>query len=141
MLLSPDSNFKRGKGYSRCESCLYAMRPSLKDKKPPKLSIANGFVIREVPIIKYVDNNDNEQELDVENDITEVMRALLSPKWTHGYVLGYSGGKHKSIMGHYQFFEQDQTKLGTAINHICHNEKKQHVFCMLSGHMAPNQKN
>ena len=55
------------------------MMPSLKDKKPPKLLIANGFVIGEVPIIKYVDNNGNEQELDVKSDITEVMRALLSP--------------------------------------------------------------
>ena len=115
------------------------MRPSLKGKKPSKLSIANGFVIGEVPIIKCVDNNGNVQELDIKNDITEVMRALLSPRWTHGYVLGYSEGKHKSIMGHYQFFEMDQTKLGTAINHILHNEKKQHVFFILSGCMTPSQ--
>ena len=90
MLLSPCSKFKKVKGYSCCESCFFAMRLSLKDKKPPKLSIANGFVIGEVPIIKYVDNNDNVQEFDIENYITEVMRALLSPTRTHGYVLDYS---------------------------------------------------
>ena len=40
----------------------------------------------------------------------------------------------------YQFFEIDQTKVGTGVNHSHHNEKRKHVFCMISGRMAPNQK-
>ena len=140
MLLSPRSNFKKGKGYSCCESCFTAMKPSLKEKKPPKFSIANGFLIGQIPIIKFVDDNGNIQHIDVEKDITEVTRALLSPLRTHGYVFGYTGGKHKSIIGHYQFFEMDQTNVGSAINYIRHNEKRRHVFCMIAGRMTPNQK-
>lgn len=140
MLLSPRSNLNESKGYSCCESCHNSMKPYLRDKKPPKFSIANGFVIGEIPTIKYIDDNGDRQELNVEKDITEVMRALLSPTRTHGYIFGYTGGMHKSIMGHYQFFEMDQTKVGTAVNHIRHNEKRQHVYCMLSGRMTPNQK-
>ena len=34
----------------------------------------------------------------------------------------------------------DQTKVGSAINYIRHNEKRQHVFCMIAGRMTPNQK-
>ena len=140
MLLSPRSNLKKGDGYSCCQSCFTAMRPCLRDKKPPKLSIANGFLIGEIPILKYVDDNGNERELDVEEDINEVTRGLLSPLRTHGYVFGYTGGQHKSIVGHYQFFEMDQIKVGSAINYIRHNEKRRHVFCMLAGRMTPNQK-
>ena len=43
-------------------------------------------------------------------------------------------------MGYYQFFEMDQIKISTAINYIHHNKKWKHVFCMLLGHMALNQK-
>ncbi len=41
------------------------MMPGLKKKKPPKLSIANDFLIGEIPIIKYVDDNGNIQKIDV----------------------------------------------------------------------------
>ena len=139
MLLSPRSN-KTNKGFSCCSTCHEGMRASNKDKKPPKLSIANGFVIGEFPRLTYTDDQGMEHEFDVESDLTDVMRALLAPTRTHGYVMAFTGGKHKSIMGHYQFFEMDQTKLGGALNYIRHNEKRQHVYCMLSGRMTPNQK-
>ena len=54
--------------------------------------------------------------------------------------MAFLGSKHRSIMSDYQFFDFDQTRLGGAINHIRHNEKRQHVFCMLSGRMTPQQK-
>ncbi|KAL7524887.1 hypothetical protein ACHAXR_002212, partial [Thalassiosira sp. AJA248-18] len=110
MLLSPRSN-KTNKGFSCCTTCHEGMRASNKDKKPPKLSIANGFVIGEFPRLTYTDDEGMEHEFDVESDLTDVMRALLAPTRTHGYVMAFTGGKHKSIMGHYQFFEMDQTKL------------------------------
>ena len=59
------------------------------------------------------------------------MRALLAPTRTHGYVLAYFGGKHKSILGHYQFFEMDQTRLGGAINYIRHYENGSMCFAYL----------
>jgi len=141
MLLSPRTN-KNKKGYSCCTTCENSMRTRDIKKKPPKLSIANGFVIGQFPVFKYTDDNGKSCEFNAEDPshLTEVMRALLAPTRTHGYVLAYFGGKHKSILGHYQFFEMDQTRLGGAINYIRHHEKRQHVFCMLAGRMTPQQK-
>ena len=139
MLLSPRANMNKN-GYSCCATCDNSMNKRDKKKKPPKLSIANGFVIGDFPKIQYTDDNGQLCEFSVESDLSEVMRALLAPTRTHGYVMAFTGGKHRSIMGHYQFFEMDQTRLGGAINHIRHNEKRQHVFCMLSGRMTPQQK-
>ena len=139
MLLSPRANMNT-KGYSCCVTCENSMNTRDIKKKPPKLSIANGFVIGEFPKLTYTDDKGHICKFSVESDLSEVMRALLAPTRTHGYVMAFTGGKHKSIMGHYQFFEMDQTRLGGAINHIRHNEKRQHVFCMLSGRMTPQQK-
>ena len=139
MLLSPRANMNKN-GYSCCATCDNSMNKRDRKKKPPMLSIANGFVIGDFPNIQYTDDNGQLCEFSVESDLSEVMRALLAPTRTHGYVMAFTGGKHRSIMGHYQFFEMDQTKLGGAINHIRHNEKRQHVFCMLSGRMTPQQK-
>lgn len=82
MLLSPRAN-KNEKGYSCCRTCHNGMRQSKRDQKPPKLSIANGFVIGEFPKLKYRDDNDIDCEFDVESDLTEVMRALLAPTRSH----------------------------------------------------------
>lgn len=141
MLLSPRANLNDS-GYSCCATCDNSMNKRDRKKKPPKLSIANGFVIGEFSKIEYTDDNGKSCVFNAEDSsqLTEVMRALLAPTRTHGYVMAFTGGKHRSIMGHYQFFEMDQTKLGGAINHIRHNEKCQHVFCMLSGRMTPQQK-
>ena len=139
MLLSPRAN-KNEKGYSCCRTCHNGMRQSKRDQKPPKLSIANGFVIGEFPKLKYRDDNDIDCEFDVESDLTEVMRALLAPTRSHGYIMAFTGGKHKSIMGHYQCFEVDQTKLGGAMSYIQHQEKHKYVYCMLSGRMTKKQK-
>ena len=141
MLLSPRANLNDS-GYSCCATCDNSMNKRDRKKKPPKLSIANGFVIGEFSKIEYTDDNGKSCVFNAEDSsqLTEVMRVLLAPTRTHGYVMAFTGGKHRSIMGHYQFFEMDQTKLGGAINHIRHNEKCQHVFCMLSGRMTPQQK-
>ena len=117
MLLSPRANMNT-KGYSCCVTCENSMNTRDIKKKPPKLSIANGFVIGEFPKLTYTDDKGHICEFNVESDLSEVMRALLAPTRTHGYVMAFTGGKHKSIMGHYQFFEMDQTRLGGAINHI-----------------------
>ena len=57
-------------------------------KKPPKFSIANGFLIGQIPIITFVDDDGNIQQIDVEKEIIRVTRALLSPLRTHGSVFG-----------------------------------------------------
>jgi len=101
------------------------MAPKNKDKSPPKLSIANGFVIGEFPILQYVDANGIIQDFDVECDLTDVMRAILSPTRAHGYIIAYTGGKQRSLMGHFQCYEVDQAKLGGSMSYLHHktNEK------------------
>ena len=69
-------------------------------KKPPKLSIANGFVIGKFPKLTYTDDNGEACNFNVASDLTNVIHVMLAPTQTHGYVMVFVGGKHKSIMGH-----------------------------------------
>lgn len=59
MLLSPRANMNKN-GYSCCETCNNSMNKRDIKKKPPKLSIANGFVIGECPDLTYTNDNDEE---------------------------------------------------------------------------------
>ena len=131
---------QRQKGYTCCETCHRAMAPKFKDKVVPKNSCANGFLIGDFPTLQYIDNQCGIQEFDVETDLTDVMRALLSPTRAHGYIIAYTGGAQKSLMSHFQCCEVDHTKLGGSMSYLCHKAKHQHVYCMLSGRMTSNQK-
>ena len=139
MLLSPRAT-KTKKGYTCCEACHSAMAPRFKNQLAPRLSCANGFLIGEFPKLQYVDDKGIIQEFDVETDLTDVMRALLSPTRAHGYIIAYTGGAQKSLMGHFQCYEVDHTRLGGSMSYLRHKAKHQHVYCMLSGRMTPNQK-
>ena len=140
MLLSPRANYVTRKGYSCCASCYNNMAPRYNNKKAPRFSIANGFVIGAFPKLQYFDGAGHIEDFDVETDLNEVTRALFSPTRTHGFIIAYTGGAHKSIMGHIQCYEVDQTMLGGAMSHIRHNEKLQNVYCVLSGRMTPTQR-
>ena len=107
-----------------CAACDNSMHKTDSRKKPPKLSITNGFVIGKFPKLSYTDDNGKVCEFNIESNLTDVMHAMLAPTRTHSYVMAFVGGKHNSIMGHYQFFEMDQTRVGGVINHICHNAKR-----------------
>eukprot|EP00984_Skeletonema_dohrnii_P006195 scaffold2225_cov90-Skeletonema_dohrnii-CCMP3373.AAC.1 len=79
----------------------------VKDKEsdnPPKYDIANGFAIGQVPT-RILEND----------DITEEMCALLAPIRPYAYLFAYSAGAHKSIKGHYSFFEMDLTHTGSEV--------------------------
>ena len=140
MLLSKRARKNSKQKYSCCCGCFNAMRASRKDKKPPKMSIANGFAIGAMPLIIWKDDDGNEHVIDVEENVTDVTRALIAPIRTHGYVMAFTGGAHKSIQGHYQFFEMDLNKIGGSLHHIKHSHKKQHVYCMMSGRFTPSQR-
>jgi hypothetical protein len=139
MLLSPRAT-KKNEGYTCCETCHSAMAPRFKDKAVPKFSCANGFLIGEFPMLQYYDAQGILQNFNVETDLTDVMRALLSPTRAHGYIIAYTGGKQKSLMGHFQCYEVDHTKLGGSMAYLRHKAKHQHVYCVLSGRMTTNQK-
>ena len=111
MLLSRRSR-KIGKGWVTCGHCHTSLRPNTKFRpNPPKYAIANGFAIGEFPEeIERVNPkfNERKRKVNVEN-VSEELRALLAPVRPYGYIFAYSGGAHKSIQGHYQFFETDQS--------------------------------
>jgi hypothetical protein len=130
MLLSKRANRVAKKGWSCCEGCYSAMRYSKRNKKPPRMSIANGFAIGEIKI----------DGIDIHNDVNDVTRALLSPVRTHGYVMAFSGGAHKSIQGHYQFFELDQERVHSAMHHLQSVEDRQQIYVMFAGRMTPSQR-
>ena len=98
-------------GYLCCAACDNSMHKRDSKKKPPKLSIANGFVISKFPKLTYTDDNGKVCEFNLESHLTDVIRVMLAPIQTHGYTMAFVGGKHKSIMGHYHFFELDQTRV------------------------------
>ena len=76
----------------------------------------------------------------VESDLTDVMRALFLPSRAHEYIIAYTGGAQKSIIGHFQCYEVDHTRLGGSMSYLRHQAKHQYVYCMLSGQMTSNQK-
>ena len=79
-------------------------------KKPPQLSIANGFVIGEFPKLSYTDDDGKVCEFNVESDLTDVMRVMSAPTQMHSCVMSFVGGKHKSIIGHYHFVRTGSNK-------------------------------
>ena len=114
--------------YSTCFNCYNSMKVKESDNLP-KHAIANGFAIGQVPtrILK----ND---------DITEEMCALLAPIRPYAYLFAYSAGAHKSIKGHYSFFEMDLTHTGSVMNHFLKIGSNPMVYVVLNGRMTPKQK-
>ena len=53
-----------------------------------------------------------------DDDLTDLVKAILAPVRPYGSVFLYSGGVQKSIRGNYHFFEMDQNRLGGVINHL-----------------------
>jgi YHS domain-containing protein len=143
LLLSPRSQ-KDDNGYIACSSCYNSMRPKDKKKKhPPKFSIANGFVIGTFPKkIKIVSGPraGEFREINVEddNDVSEVLRALVSPVRPYGYVFAYTAGQHESIKGDFQFFEMDQPKIGGAMQGL--SQAQQSVYAMICGSVTNDQR-
>lgn len=76
-----------------------------------------------------------------DDDLTDLLRLYLAPVRPWGCVLGHTGGKHKSIMGHYSFFETNLSYLCASLNQK-ETERRcgNHVYSMICGRMTPKQK-
>ena len=68
------------------------------------------------------------------------MRALLSLVRPYGRIFAYSGGSHKSIRGHCQFFELDQSHVRKFINDIGDQGVGNDIYCMIGGRFTPDQR-
>ena len=142
LLLSPRSR-KYKDGYVTCERCAIAMRSNLIKKiTPPKFAIANGFVIGSFPSeIEFVNKEGETVKRKIEeNELTDILKAMMAPVRMYGYVFAYSGGSQKSIQGNFQFFEMDQNKIGAVMTHLNQAGIGEHIYVVLCGRMTPEQK-
>jgi len=143
LLLSPRSR-KTDKGYETCLTCCEGMqRNNIPKKNPPKYAIANGFVIGSFPkFFSYIDKDGEEvrTKIDIEEDVNDVLRAFLAPIRPYGFVTAFSGGSHKSVHGHYQYFEMDQSHVGGVMNHLDQSGAGRTIFAMICGRMTPSQR-
>ena len=112
LLLSPRSRKFPGGRYATCAGCFLGMRSNLTNKKtPPKFAIANGFVIGSFPPEIEFTNKDGKTVIRKikENELTDILKAMLAPVRMYGYVFAYYGGSQKSIKGNFQFLRWTKT--------------------------------
>ena len=109
---------------------------------PTQIFHSNGFVIGSFPqIIEFYSKDGNKQvSIIKDDDLTDMVKAILAPIWPYGSVFSYSGGAQKSIQGNYQFFEMDQSSLGEVMNQMNKSEIGEHIYCVLCRRMTPVQK-
>ena len=144
LLLSPRSR-KSKRGWVTCPMCRSSMSPKHeKTTNPPKYSIANGFVIGTFPKKIRCTGDDAKvsmRNVDAEEDIPEVLRALIAPVRPHGCIFAYTGGARKSIRGHFSFFELNQVQMEKVLKHqIGMLGRGDNIYCMLSGRFTPKQR-
>ena len=83
------------------------MQPNMVEKKsPPKHDIANGFVIGCFPSeITFTNKDGSKTTRDIkEEDLTDIMQAMLAPVRPYGYIFAWTAGSQEQLRGHIQFF-------------------------------------
>jgi len=144
LLLSPRSQHTIGiDRYEACQSCYDSIRLR-NTKSPPKFAIANGFVIGHLPKVikvemKRKDGTTGEEVVNNE-EINDVVRAVVAPIRAYGYTFSYFAGAQQSIQGHYIFYEVDQTLVGAVMNNHQQSGANPHVHIVLGGRFTPSQK-
>jgi hypothetical protein len=135
MLLSPRSRQYRD-GFATCACCYKGMSYNKATKTtPPKFAIANGFVIGSFPqVLEWTDKDGNQKVRKIEdNELTDLLKAMLSPIRPYGYIFASTGGSQKSVQGNFQFFELDQNILGAVMSHLNQAGISEHIYVVLCG--------
>ena len=128
LLLSKRSK-KSKKGYMCCASCKLSLVRNKTVKGPPRLSIANGFVIGHVPA-----------SIMEEHDITELVSAMIAPVRPFSYSLTFSGGALKTLKGHHTFFENNVGHIGSVLNNYLKTGANPNVYCVMCGRFTIAQR-
>ena len=128
LLLSPRAR-KQLDEFMCCSQCHRAMQKSRRGKAPPKFAIANGFAIGSIP-----------PEVIAEEDMSDLISAMISPVRPFSYVFSYLGGAHKSVRGHHQFFSNPVSHSGGVIQSYLETGANPNVFCVLCGRFTPEQR-
>ncbi len=90
------------------------MRSHLTIKKtPPKFAIANEFVIGSFPKeIEFINEEGEKVTRKIkDNELTDILKAMLAPVRMYGYVFAYFGGSQNSIKGNCHFLRWTKTSL------------------------------
>jgi len=142
MLLSPRSR-KYQDGFATCACCHKGMSYNKATKTtPPKFAIANGFVIGSFPqVLEWTDKDGNQKIRKIDDtELTDLLKAMLSPIRPYGYIFAYTGGSQKSVQGNFQFFELDHNRLGAVMSHLNQTGISEHIYVVLCGRMTIEQK-
>ncbi|EJK53546.1 hypothetical protein THAOC_26999, partial [Thalassiosira oceanica] len=143
LLLSPRAP-RRGDGFVCCSTCRNGLRAArARLVTPPKFSIANNFATGALPeSLTFSQEDGTERTFDVpEEALTPEIRAAIAPYRPHSYVISYSGGRHASIKGTYQFFDSNVSQIGNAVDHIRNASNiASNIFIVMGGRMTPRQK-
>jgi hypothetical protein len=118
ILLSPRARFKDN-SYCSCLTCHNSLVCGSAEEKenPPKLAIANGFVIGHIPRtlryfkteVPYNPNHMYEFDINPEEHLDDLTCTAISPVRPFGHVVAWQGGAKKSLTGHYSFFAVDHS--------------------------------
>ena len=128
LLLSKRSK-KSEKGYMCCASCKLSLVRNKTVKGPPRLNIANGFVIGHVPT-----------SVIEKHDITELVSAMIAPVRLFSYALTFSGGALKNLKGHHTFFENNFGHIGSVLSNYLKTGANPNVYCIMSGRFTIAQR-
>ena len=130
-ILSPDS-IVDGDKILVCNNCLFHMRKetgkrtALKYRRPPKDSIANGYLIGEAP-----------EELKCLN---EVELVLVSKIKIHSYIWIYFAGCHQQIRGWHTFYKNRPTANISSMQTLQNAGLKGNILVVLCGPFTETQK-
>lgn len=136
ILLSPRSR-RTGDSFECCSECFSSLKPSKRSlKTPPKHSIANGFAFGTLPSKIVLDGS----EVDIPDYIPDIMSAAIARQRPYGFIFAFLGGAHKSVSGHFQFFDMDQSFIGGVLNNYQNSQANDHILVALVGRFAPGQR-
>ena len=112
LLLSPRAR-RDGDKFDACSTCTNSLRSAKYDNNiPPKQAIVNPRVVT----TRGADGEEEMTEIK-EEDLTGVLCSLLSPVHAFGYVFAYTCGAHKSVRGHYSFYEVNHGHVRGVMNY------------------------
>jgi hypothetical protein len=156
MLLSPRFGGNDSSSVMVCSKCKNSLRER-NSKTAPRFAIANGNAIGTIPstivfegkdgaltslktIREVFDENGNSLPNRSESLVTSVMAAAIAPIRPYAYIFSYRGGQHHSLIGNFQFFELNQTKVAGALDCLHQSGNSSNIYVVLNGRMTPTQK-
>ena len=75
-----------------------------------------------------------------ENDINDLVSAMIAPIRPFSYAISFSGGALKTLKGHHTFFENNINHIGSVMNNYLKTGANPNVYCILCGRYTPKQR-